>query len=230
VQLGVAVNRFSLRLTFLAWLASAALAQQAPESAPTADTVKQQQQTTETKKVAPKKKIYHNSDLASPDTKPEAKNDTAAKPVTGGAATVNAAHSSTPVAPAASGSQKTNRPKAATIRPSIFDSRKDSAPDVIVIPAGTKIQVDIIDGKVTVPVRVGWDTPIPALTNVKVEISVPYYPAYGRYDDNLYSAEVAQLTAVTLDGTSYELQTDQIPVLAGSEATFTLQADLTLKP
>jgi len=230
VHLGVAVNRFSLRLTFLALLASTAFARRKPESAPTADTVNRQQQTTETKKVAPKKKIYHNSDLASPDTKPEAE-IAAAKPVTGSAATVNAAHSSTPVAPAASRSQKANLPKADTIRSSIFDSPKDNAPDVIVVPAGTKIQVDIIDGKVTVPVRVGWATPIPASSKVTVEVSVPYSPVYyGRYYDNLYSAEVAQLTAVTLDGTTYELQTDQISVLLGSEATFTLLADLTLKP
>ena len=198
---------------------------------PAGDTVKQQQKATETTKVAPKKKIYHNSDLASPETKPEPENNTAAKPVTGSAATANAAHSSTPVAPAASRSQKTNRPKADTIRSSIFDSPKDNAPDVIVVPAGTKIQVDIIDGKVTVPVRVGWATPIPASSKVTVEVSVPYSPDYyGRYYDNLYSAEVAQLTAVTLDGTSYALQTDQIPVLLGSEATFTLLADLTLQP
>jgi hypothetical protein len=41
----------------------------------------------------------------------------------------------------------------------------------------------------------------------------------------------AATTAVTLDGTRYDLQTDQIPVQAGSvsEATFTLLKDVTLK-
>lgn len=220
------MHGFSLRLTFLALLTSAALAQQAPENTPAGDTANEQQKTTQTKKLAPKKKIYHNADLASPETKREA--DSPTNVVSGGAA-VNNGDSSTPVAPAASRSEKTNRSKAETIRSSVFDAPKENAPDVIVIPAGTKIQVDIIDGKVTVPVRVGWATPIPALTKVTVEISVPYYPAYGQYYDNPYSAEVAQLTSVTLDGTRYDLQTDQIPVLAGSEATFTLLNDLTLK-
>jgi len=227
------MHGFSLRLTFLALLASAALAQQAPENTPAGDTVNEQQKTTQTKKVATKKKIYHNADLASPGTKPEA--DSPTNVVSGGAA-VNNGDSSTPVAPAASRPEKTNRPDAATIRSSVFDAPKENAPDVIVIPAGTKIQVDIIDGKVTVPVRVGWATPIPALTKVAVEMSVPYYPVYGPYYpdsvpyyNNPYSAQVAQLTAVTLDGTRYDLQTDQIPVVLGSEATFTLLADLTLK-
>ncbi len=230
------MHGFSLRLTFLALLASAALAQQAPETTPAGDTVNEQQKTTQTKKFAPKKKIYHNADLASPEAKPEADKDSPANPVSS-SATAKAGAASTPAAPAASRPGKTSRPEAETNRSSVFDAPKDNSPDVIVIPAGTKIQVDILDGKVTVPVRVGWATPIPALTKVAVEISVPYYPVYGTYYrasvpyyNDLYSAEVAQLTSVTLDGTRYDLQTDQIPVMAGSEATFTLQADLTLKP
>lgn len=226
------MHGFSLRLTFLALLASAALAQQAPETTPAGDTVNEQQKTTPTKKLATKKKIYHNSDLASPGTKPEADSPTN---VVSGSTAVNNGDSSTPVAPAAGSSEKTSRPEAETTRSSVLDARKDNAPDVIVVPAGTRIQVNILDGKVTVPVRVGWATPIPALTKVAVEISVPYYPVYGPYYpasvpyyNNLYSAEVAQLTAVTLDGIRYDLQTDQIPVL-GSEATFTLLNDLTLK-
>ncbi len=227
------MHGFSLRLMFLALLASAALAQQAAESTLAGDTVNQQQKTTQTKKLAPKKKIYHNADLASPGTKPEADSPTNA--VSGDAA-VNTGDSSTPVAPAAGSSEKKNRPEAEPTRSSVLDAPKENAPDVIVVPAGTRIQVNILDGQVTVPVRVGWATPIPALTKVAVEISVPYYPVYGPYYpgsvpyyNNPYSAQVAQLTAVTLDGTRYDLQTDQIPVMAGSEATFTLQADLTLK-
>ncbi len=226
------MHGFSLRLTFLALLASAALAQQAPETTPAGDTVNEQQKTTPTKKLATKKKIYHNSDLASPGTKPEADSPTN---VVSGSAAVKAGDSSTPAAPAAGSSEKKNHPEAETTRSSVLDAPKDNAPDVIVVPAGTRIQVNILDGKVTVPVRVGWATPIPALTKVAVEISVPYYPVYGPYYpasvpyyNNVYSAEVAQLTAVTLDGTRYDLQTDQIPVL-GSEATFTLLNDLTLK-
>ncbi len=227
------MHGFSLRLTFLALLASAALAQQAPENTPAGDTVNEQQKTTQTKKVATKKKIYHNADLASPGTKPEADSPTN---LVSGSAAVNTGDASTPVAPAAGSSEKTNRPEAETIRLSVLDAPKDNAPDVIVVPAGTRIQVNILDGKVTVPVRIGWATAIPALTKVAVEISVPYYPVYGPYYpasepyyNNLYSAQVAQLTAVTLDGTRYDLQTDQIPVMAGSEATFTLLNDLTLK-
>jgi hypothetical protein len=227
------MHGFALRLTFLALLASAALAQQAPENTPAGDTVNEQQKTTPAKKLAPKKKIYHNADLASPETKPEADNPTN---VVSGSAAAKAGDSSTPAAPAGGSSEKTNRREAEPSRSSVLDAPKDNAPDVIVVPAGTRIQVNILDGNVTVPVRVGWATPIPALTKVAVEISVPYYPVYGPYYpgsvpyyNNPYSAEVAQLTAVTLDGTSYDLQTDQIPVMAGSEATFTLLNDLTLK-
>ncbi len=227
-HLGVAVNGFSLRLTFLVLLASAALAQQAPDTAPAGDTVKEQQKAPETKRPA-RKKIYHNSDLASPETKPEAEKDSTANPVAGSAA-VKAGGSATPAVQATSAARKTNPPVAEPSRSPIFDSPKDLSPDVIVVPAGTKIQVNILDGNVTVPVRVGWATPIPALTKVTVEVSVPYDPAYGPYYDDPYSAEVAQLTAVTLDGTNYDVQTDQVPVLLGSEATFTLLADLTLKP
>ncbi|MGO9402393.1 MAG: hypothetical protein ACLPVW_02855 [Terriglobales bacterium] len=222
------MNGFLLRVAFLVLLASAALAQQAPESTPTANTANQQQETTQPKKFV-RKKVYHNSDLASPETKSQAEKDSAANPVAGSAA-VKAGGSATPAAQAPSGASKTNPPAAEPSRSPIFDSPKDLSPDVIVVPAGTKIQVNILDGNVTVPVRVGWATPIPALTKVTVEVSVPYDPAYGPYYDDPYSAEVAQLTAVTLDGTNYDLQTDQVPVLLGSEATFTLLADLTLKP
>ena len=227
------MNGFSLRLTFLALLTSAALAQQAPENTPAGDTVNEQQKTTQTKKRATKKKIYHNADLASPGSNPEADSPT---DVVSGDADANTGDASTLASPAAGNSEKTNRSKAETTRSSVLDAAKENEPDVIVVPAGTQIQVNIIEGKVTVPVRVGWATAIPALTKVAVEISVPYYPVYGPYYggsvpyyNNLYSAEVAQLTSVTLDGTRYDLQTDQIPVLAGSEAKFTLLKELTLK-
>jgi hypothetical protein len=239
------MNEFSLRRTFvaLALLASAALAQQAPENTPAADAPKAQQKPEKAKKPAPKK-IYTNADLASSDANPEADKagtkDGPANPVAGGDS-VKANNSSTPAAQTSNSSQKANPSASTPSRSGVFDRPQQTSPDVIVVPAGRQIKVDISEenpprdvplrmfsGKVTVPVRVGWATAIPALTKVTVEVSALYYPVPGRSVD--YQG-VAQLTAVMLDGTRYDLHTDQVPMLAGSasELTFTLLKDVTLK-
>lgn len=65
---------------------------------------------------------------------------------------------------------------------SVLDRPKDSRPDVIVVPAGTELKVDIGDHKTVIPVRVGFATPIPALSQVTVQVTrtsvaIPY--SYG---------------------------------------------------
>jgi hypothetical protein len=237
------MNGFSRRLTFvaLALLVPAALAQQVPENTPAAEAPKAQQKPEKAKKPAPKR-IYTNADLASSDPKPEAdKKDEPANPVAGGDS-VKADNSSTSAAPTPNSCEMKNPPASATYRLSVLDVPKQTSPDGIVVPAGTQIKVDISEenpprdvaprtfsGKVTIPVRVGWATAIPALTKVTVEVSTLYYPGPGRYYSVDYP-QAAQLTAVVLDGTSYDVQTDQVPVLAGSasEVTFTLLNDVTL--
>ena len=116
---------------------------------------------------------------------------------------------------------------------SVLDRPKDSRPDVIVIPAGTEIKVDIGEHKTVVPVRVGFATPIPALSQVTVQVmrsyvDIPYFYTGAPYDTgipNVDYIEYATLTAVTVQGKTYQVQTDSLPLFRGgtnSEVTFTL--------
>lgn len=57
---------------------------------------------------------------------------------------------------------------------SVLDRPKDSRPDVIVVPARTELRVDIGQRKTVAPVRVGFATPIPALSQVTVEETRSY--------------------------------------------------------
>ena len=248
------MNRFSLKSLFVTLLmASAAFAQQAPENTPPADIPNSQQNPYKAKRNAPKK-IYTNADLASPEAKPETakktdENNGAANPVADGDSakadrflTPVLTASPTPAEQTPNSCESASSPASNTSRLPVLDAPKQNLPDVIVVPAGTQIKVDISEenpplnvpqrtfsGKVTIPVRVGWDTVIPALTKVTVEVSALYYSVAGRYDNAGFQG-FAQLTSVMLDGKRYDLQTDQVPVLAGSatEATFTLLDDVTL--
>lgn len=226
------MTSFSLRLTLAAvvGLASAGFAQQPPESKPAGDAIPEQQKADKAKQPAPKK-IYTNADLVSPETKPETGKLDSPTNSAAGSDAVKAGDTSTPATQTSNSSEGTNPPAPETTRSPVFDFPKQTSPDVFVIPAGTQIRVNISTGKVTTPVRVGWATPIPALTQMTVEVSTVYYPVRGRDAVNLAYQEVAQLTAVTLHGKHYDLQSDQIPVNAGlpTEVTFTLQKDVRLK-
>ena len=106
----------------------------------------------------------------------------------------------------------------------------------ITIPTGTQIKVDVseenppqnvesrtLTGKVTVPVQVEATVAIPALTKVTIQITTRH--------NNTGNQELMQLISVTLDGTNYEMHTDQVPIQPGSisEVQFTLIKDLTIK-
>jgi len=120
---------------------------------------------------------------------------------------------------------------------SILDRSKDSDPDEILVPAGTELKVDLDAGKTIVPVRVGFATPIPALSHVAIQmsqpaVSVPYFingtltPAY------VDSTEYATITAVTVGGKSYEVQTNTLPLSQGgthSELTFVLDEPVSIE-
>ena len=112
-------------------------------------------------------------------------------------------------------------------RSPIFDQPKQDNPETIVVPAGTKIVVDIFEenpprnvsrlrtGKVVNIVQVGSTVVIPALSKITIQ----------------YSVGTMELTEVTVDGVHYKLQTDRITLQDGStsEATFTLRTALTIK-
>jgi hypothetical protein len=79
------------------------------------------------------------------------------------------------------------------------------------------------EGKIASPVQVGSKIAIPALAKVIVQVS-------GRHYDSGYQ-EVMELKSVVVDGASYDLRTDQVPLLPGSisEVQFTLLKDLTIE-
>lgn len=111
---------------------------------------------------------------------------------------------------------------------SIFDRPKQDSPETIVVPAGTKIAVDVFEenpprnlplrvhsAKVVNIVQVGSTVVIPALSKVTIQ----------------ESTGVMELTDVTIDGVRYALQTDRVPLFAESmfEATFTLTRAFAIK-
>ncbi len=112
-------------------------------------------------------------------------------------------------------------------RSPIFDQPKQDNPETIVVPAGTKIVVDIFEenpprnvsrlqtGKVVNIVQVGATVVIPALSKVTIQ----------------HSVGTMELTEVTIGGVRYKLQTDRIAMQEGStsEATFTLKKSFAIK-
>jgi hypothetical protein len=119
----------------------------------------------------------------------------------------------------------------------VLDRPKDPSPDGIVIPAGTELKVNIGQHKTVVPVRVGFATPIPALSQVTVQVTRSYvvlpYPNAGgptyTPNPNVDYTEFATITAVSVDGKAYQMRTDSVPLWRGgtnSEVTFVLSEPL----
>jgi hypothetical protein len=117
------------------------------------------------------------------------------------------------------------KPKTST---SVLDRVKNKAEDgdFIVIPAGQEIKVEPVfpvgssptsrvdQGKVVVPVRVGFTTAIPALTKVHLQFT------YTSEEGSLY-----RITAVKINKKLYKVDTDEAPY-AASEMRFTLTKPL----
>lgn len=124
----------------------------------------------------------------------------------------------------------------APVRP-ILDRPEDSTPDFVVVPAGTELKVDLDAGKTVVPVRVGFATPIPALSPVSVQISqsainVPYLFNGTLTTSYVDYTEYATITAVTVGGKTYEIQTDPLPLAPGgtnSEVRFVLAGPVSIE-
>jgi hypothetical protein len=99
---------------------------------------------------------------------------------------------------------------------------------MIVVPAATEIWVDVPERKVVVPVRIGFSTPIPALSKVVVQISRTY--VNNGYEDRgmpyVDYVDYATVTSVVIGGTSYSVQTDTVPLFRGEGAA---NADVTFR-
>jgi len=97
------------------------------------------------------------------------------------------------------------------------DSAAEKADDLLIVPEGTQLNIDISEGKVVVPVRVGFATAIPALSKATVRVSLQ------GTGDSVY---IAELTDVTVEGVRYGVQADLVavpgPRAVPSEVTFTL--------
>jgi hypothetical protein len=112
---------------------------------------------------------------------------------------------------------------------------EDTAPDWIVVPAATEIRVNIPERKVVVPVRIGFSTPIPALSKVVVQISRTYVSNGYVVGEISYVdyVDYATVTAVVIGGTSYNLETDTVPLFKGegaanAEVVFHLSSPLSI--
>lgn len=116
----------------------------------------------------------------------------------------------------------------------VFDNALSDKTEPWIVPAGTQIRVDLVDGKVIVPVRVGFATPIPALSKVAVQVNRTYYPTgLVSINDRLGYvgyADYATLTAVTVGGVTYPVESSTIPVAAPGSGAVTLDNTMGSSP
>lgn len=108
-------------------------------------------------------------------------------------------------------------------------SNKSEA-DVLVVPAGTQIKVTftqprcemrqpyVVEGKVTVPVRAGWATAIPAGSKAFVTVVPAFYNADGSRRAQQVQNEMA-LTAVIIGDVKYNVVTNSIALLTSTAGT-----------
>jgi hypothetical protein len=116
----------------------------------------------------------------------------------------------------------------------VRDRKKNGDDDLVVVPKGTRIQTDLahssqgspttpyeFEGKIEIPVRLGFTTAIPAGAKITVLVT-------SRYDESTYQEpsyrELIELLDVTIDGKVYNIRTDRIPaqVSTAKEIAFTL--------
>jgi len=201
-------------------------AQQGPATDSVADAAREQKALNSSQKKPAQKKVYTNSDVGPSDATPS-KSDKQANPETSSSYAHAEARPSSPNAGPVM-VQNSENPNSGAQRSPIFDRSKQDSPETIVVPAGTKITVDVFEenpprnlplrvhsAKVVNIVQVGSTVVIPALSKVTIQESVG----------------VMELTDVTIDGVRYDLQTDRVPLFAESfsEATFTLTKPFTIK-
>lgn len=211
----------------VALLASVGKAQQVPTTDSVADAAREQKALSSKQKQPAQKKIYTNSDVGPSDATPS-RNDTQANPEKLSSDVPAGARASSTNANQSGIVKNSENPNSGAEPSAIFDRPKQDSPETIIVPAGTKITVDVFEenpprnlplrvhsAKVVNIVQVGSTVVIPALSKVTIQ----------------ESAGVMELTEVTIDGVHYDLQTDRVPLFAESmsEATFTLARAFTIK-
>ena len=137
-----------------------------------------------------------------------------------------------PTAETATSGKAAEVTKKALVNSSVFDRSDLKEPtNFQTVPAGTRIPVDLLRNNVSEPVRLGFATPVPALSHAEVQFSADYYYVYDPESGttNPWAAACSvQLTALTLGGVSYAVQTDTVPAacINAGEVTFTLTSPL----
>jgi hypothetical protein len=217
----------ALTFTIVVVVASLGHAQQASQTDSVADAARQQKQSKSEPKTPTKKKVYTNADVV-PSDAPAGK-DSQADPQAASPQGEAAAVTPSSISAGQPATVKNTRAQdhTDTSRLSIFDRPNKDSADVIVVPAGTKITVDVSEenpprnlplrvhtAKVVNIVQVGSTVVIPALSKVTIQ----------------ESTGVMELTDVTIDGVHYELQTDRVLLQQGSmsEVAFTLTKPVTI--
>jgi hypothetical protein len=207
-------SRFVTTTIALLLLASAAQPQQDQQAKPLGDVAREQQQSRKHQKKATASRVY--GDIEATPATSEPPGETAK--VSEGERVAKEKSAAQTVMPQSAG--KELQIKAA--RRSVFDQAKTNKPDFIIVPAGTEIRVDIVEGKVVVPVRVGFATPIPALSIAAVKVNPVYYnPVFYNVVAGTASnfpvayGETAELTAVTVHGITYPVRANAIPLNSG---------------
>lgn len=206
------MTRFAIRLlpgVIALWmLVPAAQSQASPQDKSLGDVAREQQELRKQQKKAPPSKVYTETGVASDHDTPD---NERAKPssCSDSDKSADAKACKPPVSESKPAEVQEQNPR--DVR-SVLDRMPDTKPDVIVVPAGTEIKVDIVDGKVIVPVRVGFATPIPAQSRVAVQVTpVYYYTGYGNYGSGPVAfVENAMLTAVTVRGVTYAVQASAV--------------------
>ena len=174
ISVGLTAGAFALIL-----LIPIAHPQENSQDKPLGDVAREQKDANKQQNKTQPKKIFRNHDIASTLATPndsDAKAQSSSTADGGSDVNVNNASASAPKATAAE--KKANQPDSRNSR-SVFDRPKDMDPEVILAPAGTAISVEITGGqdnhleaRVSDPVRVGFATPIPALSKATLRIII----------------------------------------------------------
>ena len=170
----------------------------------------------------PPRKVYTNADVVSDPIK-DSVNSSATSKADLPKSSVPQVEMSAPAKKAELSAQSRTR--------SVLDRDQEPAPDAIMVPAGTEIRVDVAEGKVVLPVRVGFSTPIPALSKVTLQVSRAYTSVLNASNGapNVDYLDYARATAVTVGDTTYEVTANSVPLLNGAankEVTFVLSAPI----
>ena len=178
-----------------------------------------EQQKVDGQKKPTERKVYRNRDIASTPSEPTehtattTNNNESSPGSTSNGPSIASALKEKKDAQDVSSQPHTPQNSTLSNTTSIFDRPKEPDEDVTVVPAGTLIEVDLATNTVSLPVRVGFATPIPASSKVTThvfgnsncEILSGPTPVYG-FPCN--SDGYPTLTSVTVGEVTYPVQAD----------------------